>query len=208
MHDRLLSVVVVSAPARSLRRGGPGSALIPGLLHRSRGWDSNPRSRAHEAREDSRSSTAQRVGTVPWTRPFRARLGNSPLDTAVWDMTRGPSPNMSSSVAAAYPALHPTSGLGARCSGRTRRRRLSYDVLITPALVRERSCLCHSPALRPWIGGCSSAAAESVVLRGGALEPGASALSEKQQAKAEAGFVRDFPASSAEGPFSLRRGLK
>jgi hypothetical protein len=27
--------------------------------HELRGWDSNPRSRAHEAREDSRSSTAQ-----------------------------------------------------------------------------------------------------------------------------------------------------
>ena len=32
-------------------------------LARWRGWDSNPRSRAHEAREDSRSSTARRCKT-------------------------------------------------------------------------------------------------------------------------------------------------
>jgi hypothetical protein len=38
-----------------------------------------------------------------------------------------------------------------------------YD---TNGVGAERSCLCHSPTLRPWI-------AASGVLRGGALEPGA-----------------------------------
>ena len=39
-------------------------ALSPSELRprESRGWDSNPRSRAHEAREDNRSSTALRSG--------------------------------------------------------------------------------------------------------------------------------------------------
>lgn len=48
----------------------------------SRGWDSNPRSRAHEAREDSRSSTAQvwLAGVEPAISGFRSRRGGqSPL---------------------------------------------------------------------------------------------------------------------------------
>jgi hypothetical protein len=44
---------------------------------RSRGWDSNPRSRAHEAREDSRSPTAQvwLAGVEPAISGSRSRRG-------------------------------------------------------------------------------------------------------------------------------------
>jgi hypothetical protein len=44
---------------------------------RVRGWDSNPRSRAHEAREDSRSSTAQvwPAGVEPAISGARSRRG-------------------------------------------------------------------------------------------------------------------------------------
>ena len=43
----------------------------------SRGWDSNPRSRAHEAREDNRSSTAQR--SPPTSRPREVGAGRCRL---------------------------------------------------------------------------------------------------------------------------------
>jgi hypothetical protein len=43
-----------------------------------RGWDSNPRSRAHEAREDGRSSTAQvwLAGVEPAISGFQGRRGD------------------------------------------------------------------------------------------------------------------------------------
>jgi hypothetical protein len=46
------------------------------------------------------------------------------------------------------------------------------------------------------------------VLRGGDLEPGALAASEKRRQKQPVIQRRIQPARSAEGPFSLRRGLK
>jgi hypothetical protein len=65
----------------------------------------------------------------------------------------------------------------------------------------ERCFLCHSPTLRPWI-------ADSGVLRGGALEPGALAVSGKCAGKSRTEFSTELPGTkSAEGPFSLRRGL-
>jgi hypothetical protein len=65
----------------------------------------------------------------------------------------------------------------------------------------DRCFLCHSPTLRPWIAG-------SGVLRGGALEPGALAVSDKCAGKSRTEFSTELPgAESAEGPFSLRRGL-
>jgi hypothetical protein len=46
------------------------------------------------------------------------------------------------------------------------------------------------------------------VLRGGALEPGACVASAKAQAKAAVNFDSFiYRAGSAQGPFSLRRGL-
>src|SRR4029079_301044 len=63
----------------------------------------------------------------------------------------------------------------------------------------EPCCLCHSPTLRPWI--------DSLVLRGGVLEPGALELTEKERAKARAIMQLAFSVSSTEEPFSLRRGL-
>ena len=50
-------------------------------LDEQRGWDSNPRSRAHEAREDSRSSTAQVCpgGLEPPLSGSRSRWGATPL---------------------------------------------------------------------------------------------------------------------------------
>jgi hypothetical protein len=65
----------------------------------------------------------------------------------------------------------------------------------------ERCCPSHSPALRPWITVFG-------VLRGGDLEPGALAASEKGRQKQPVIQRRIKPARSAEGPFSLRRGLK
>ena len=53
------------------------SALLSYVPEKSRGWDSNPRSRAHEAREDSRSSTAQvwPAGVEPAIPGARSRWG-------------------------------------------------------------------------------------------------------------------------------------
>jgi hypothetical protein len=54
-----------------------------------RGWDSNPRSRAHEAREDSRSSTARR------SPEGRARIWSAGFEPAISDARSrwgGPSP--------------------------------------------------------------------------------------------------------------------
>jgi hypothetical protein len=45
-------------------------------------------------------------------------------------------------------------------------------------VIHEPCCLCHSPTLRPWI--------DSLVLRGGVLEPGALMSTEKERAKARA----------------------
>jgi hypothetical protein len=73
--------------------------------------------------------------------------------------------------------------------------------MVTNGSCAERSCLCHSPTLRPWI-------AASGVLRGGALEPGARAMSEKLAGKSRRLYSSELPtAEYAEGPFSLRRGL-
>jgi len=63
----------------------------------------------------------------------------------------------------------------------------------------EPCCPCHSPTLRPWI--------DSLVLRGGVLEPGALASSEKERAKARAIMQLAFSCRNTEEPFSLRRGL-
>ena len=58
--------------------GERGNHVVPPLW---RGWDSNPRSRAHEAREDSRSSTARRekkiwpAGVEPAVSGSRNRRG-------------------------------------------------------------------------------------------------------------------------------------
>ena len=49
------------APSRLTSERSARLSYAPGL--QLRGWDSNPRSRAHEAREDSRSSTARRCGS-------------------------------------------------------------------------------------------------------------------------------------------------
>jgi hypothetical protein len=65
----------------------------------------------------------------------------------------------------------------------------------------ERCCSCHSPALRPWIAAFG-------VLRGGDLEPGALATPEIRRQKRRLIQQRIQPARSAEGPFSLRRGLE
>jgi hypothetical protein len=56
------------------------SALLSYVPEKSRGWDSNPRSRAHEAREDSRSSTAQvwPAGVEPAIPGARSRWGGQP----------------------------------------------------------------------------------------------------------------------------------
>jgi hypothetical protein len=68
---------------------GPPANLEPGTTpqkrrraaarfgNTERGWDSNPRSRAHEAREDSRSSTAQiwLAGVEPAISGARSRWG-------------------------------------------------------------------------------------------------------------------------------------
>jgi hypothetical protein len=68
-------------------------------------------------------------------------------------------------------------------------------------LAADRCFLCLSPTLRPWIAG-------SGVLRGGALEPGALAVSEKWAGKSRTEFSTELPGpESAEEPFSLRRGL-
>jgi hypothetical protein len=69
----------------------------------------------------------------------------------------------------------------------------------------ERCCSSHSPALRPWIARSRKS---SVVLRGGDLEPGALAASEIRRQKQRLIQQRIQPARSAEGPFSLRRGLE
>ena len=63
--------------ARRARRS-PQLSYAP----RWRGWDSNPRSRAHEAREDSHSSTALRCGTAP--RHVRLGHGGTVLERKVW----------------------------------------------------------------------------------------------------------------------------
>jgi hypothetical protein len=69
----------------------------------------------------------------------------------------------------------------------------------------ERCCSSHSPALRPWIAGSSES---SCVLRGGDLEPGALAALEIRRQKQRRIQQLIQPAQSAEGPFSLRRGLE
>jgi hypothetical protein len=66
-------------------------------------------------------------------------------------------------------------------------------------VIHEPCCLCHSPTLRPWI--------DSLVLRGGVLEPGALMSTEKERAKARAIVQLAFSVPTTEGPFSLRRGL-
>lgn len=57
-----------------------------------RGWDSNPRSRAHEAREDSRSPTAQSVWLESNQRspvPETGGVTDSPTDRCVVDTPGG-----------------------------------------------------------------------------------------------------------------------
>jgi hypothetical protein len=54
----------------------------------------------------------------------------------------------------------------------------------------------------------AAALLRSDVRRGGALEPGALALAENVQAKAAGYSTCHIAATSAEGPFSLRRGLE
>ena len=66
------------------RAGGSSSPRVAADAAASdwRGWDSNPRSRAHEAREDSRSSTAQvwLAGVEPAISGARSRRGgHAPL---------------------------------------------------------------------------------------------------------------------------------
>jgi hypothetical protein len=90
-----------------------------------RGWDSNPRSRAHEAREDSLSSTAHLPG---WSRTSGLRFPKpagwpSPL-RAVGLLTRSTSPRR----AAPRPSRRPPPDAGRRSRSpdprsRTRRRR-------------------------------------------------------------------------------------
>jgi len=58
----------------------------------------------------------------------------------------------------------------------------------------ERCCLCHSPALRPWI-------AVFGVLRGGELEPGALAASGKSQAKAAGNSAANSACAKRRGAF-------
>jgi len=58
----------------------------------------------------------------------------------------------------------------------------------------ERCCLCHSPALRPWI-------AVFGVLRGGELEPGALAASGKLQAKAAGNSAANSACAKRRGAF-------
>src|SRR4051794_33571285 len=59
-------------PAASRLTSERSSAELRPRGHAWRGWDSNPRSRAHEAREDSRSSTA--LGLVGRSRTCGLRL--------------------------------------------------------------------------------------------------------------------------------------
>jgi hypothetical protein len=68
-----------------------------------------------------------------------------------------------------------------------------------------RCCPSHSPTLRPWIAGRKHRCG---VLRGGALEPGAPELTEIRRQKPRLIQQRIQPARSAEGPFSLGRGLE
>jgi hypothetical protein len=89
-----------------------------------------------------------------------------------------------------------------RSTQRRTMRRTRGACSVTP-FNRERCCPSHSPTLRPWI----AATLGYVVLRGGALEPGALVSFEKSQAKARAYSGCDFPCRSTEEPFSLGRGL-
>src|SRR5690348_775578 len=58
-------------------RLGGGASSPRALPAATRGWDSNPRSRAHEAREDNRSSTAQRSSQIGRRQPTLIRLFSS-----------------------------------------------------------------------------------------------------------------------------------
>ena len=72
--------------ARALRNpvpSLPGSPVDEPFLYEWRGWDSNPRSRAHEAREDSRSSTARRSRK-------RARIWSAEFEPAICVKDRHP----------------------------------------------------------------------------------------------------------------------
>jgi hypothetical protein len=64
-----------------------------------------------------------------------------------------------------------------------------------------------SPTLRPWIAGPQLRNCGSVVLRGGALEPGARGSLRKPQAKAADVYPLPYSCARRRGPFSLRRGL-
>src|SRR5262249_41715688 len=88
-------------------------------------------------------------------------------------------------------------------------RRSRIDVL---HMARSRSAGDVVQATRqPFDPGSSThscATAGFAVLRGGALEPGASCLEAKSQDKADGIHRRVFLRTSSEGPFSLRRGLE
>ena len=66
LHVRALAL---HSPCSVTSSGRPSAARSSSQW---RGWDSNPRSRAHEAREDSRSSTARRAHALPHARIWPA----------------------------------------------------------------------------------------------------------------------------------------
>ncbi len=75
--------------------------------------------------------------------------------------------------------------------------------------VLQRSCLCHSPTLRPWIAACPRLRnRDCCVLRGGVLEPGARIAPEMCRQKPLVLQQRQLPPLGGRGPFSLRRGLE
>ena len=117
------------------------------VLAKWRGWDSNPRSRAHEAREDSRSSTALRgTGRTVWPAGFEPavsgsrnrRSGQAPLRARC---TREDAPVTPSAV--------PPAGLEPAASGlRARRHRPSTTGACRSSGGRDRTCASRVTAAR------------------------------------------------------------
>lgn len=127
-----------------------------------RGWDSNPRSRAHEAREDKCSG--RRGSRTPNGRSrtrFETGYRASGSPSRVWPAGLEPAPRRASGdrSTAAEPVNSgtrirtSTSAFRARCPGLVRRSR--KENCMSRVSSTRRCCSCHSPTLRPWIAAAS-----------------------------------------------------
>jgi hypothetical protein len=129
---------------RALRPGRCGAHF-----GRERGRDSNPRSRAHEAREDNRSSTARglagRIRTCDLRRPRPAGLPGLPY-SQTWLLVTRRAENAASTCGRRGNLPSPDAFVTSNSTDVPRR-----VLLCRVESQLERRCSSYSPALQPWI---------------------------------------------------------